>query len=121
MEKVFLGFPPLPKALRRISELEDAKYEALLAEIGGPNAFSMAEPRVAAIANSLGDDEGDVLELLESLDFLYDRCREWETADEDFGPPLRSFLRTTRLWGVLEPKAEASFAPSQSCSSPTRA
>lgn len=109
MEEVFFGFPPLPKALQRVSELEDAQYDTLLAEIGGPNGFSLAEPRVTAVANSLARDENEVLDLLQSLDFLYDRCREWETADDDFGPPLRSFLRATRLWGTLGPNADASF------------
>jgi hypothetical protein len=109
MEKLFLGFPPLPKALQRISELEDAQYKALLAEIGGGKGFSVAEPRVTAVAGLLGSDESEILDLLQSLDFLYDRCREWETDDEDFGPPLRSFLRGTRLWGALGSNADASF------------
>jgi hypothetical protein len=64
---------------------------------------------VTAVAKSLGSDESAILDLLESLDFLYDRCREWETGDENFAPPLRSFLRGTRLWGALGPDAEASF------------
>ena len=109
MDNIFFGFPPLPKALQRISELEDAQYEALLAETGGPNGFSVAEPRVTAVAESLESDESDVLNLLQSLDFLYDRCREWETGDEGFGAPLRSFLRATRLWGALGPDAESVF------------
>ena len=109
MDNVFFGFPPLPKALQRISELEDAHYEALLAETGGPNGFSVAEPRVTAVAESLESDESDVLNLFQTLDFLYDRCREWETGDEGFGAPLRSFLRATRLWGALGPNAESVF------------
>jgi hypothetical protein len=109
MDEVFFGFPPLPRALQRVSELEDAQYEALLAEICGPNGFSLAEPRVTAVAKALGSNEGEVLDVLQSLDFLYDRCREWETDDEDYAPPLRSFLRATRLWGALGSSADASF------------
>jgi hypothetical protein len=110
MNNVFMGFPPLPRALERISELEDAQYEALLAEVGGPNGFSWADPRVHAMVESVGArNETEVLDLLQSLDFLYDRCREWETGDEDFRPLLRSFLRASRLWGALGQNADASF------------
>jgi hypothetical protein len=65
--------------------------------------------RVTAVAECLESDESDVLNLLQSLDFLYDRCREWETGDEGFGAPLRSFLRATRLWGALGADAESVF------------
>jgi hypothetical protein len=103
MDRLFLGFPPLPKALERILELDDTQLEKLQAEVSGPEGFGIDDSRALRLAQLLPlDDEVEAVDLLESLEFLYDRCREWEGRERaDFRQQLRAFLRATRLWKSL--------------------
>lgn len=111
MDTIFLGFPPLPRALERIADLTEDQYDVLHAEVAGPEGLGCTETRLEQLTDAVGGiEESEIVDLLNSLSFLYARCREWDKEEEDdTQSALRSFLKATHLWQNLGERPEAGF------------
>lgn len=97
MEEFFLGFPPLASSFETLAGLNDEDYSFLLAEVRGPNAFARDISRCSQLAEKVQLEIHQIFHLLVSLQFLYDRCRDWEKSDKSIESELLEFLEITQL------------------------
>lgn len=108
--KTAMRIPPLPRALKLLSKLDDAQFGLIRDEVSGPNGFSVTKTRSESLARQLNAASGsEIDDILASLEFLYERSRDWGD-DSDPIDVARTFLKTTNLWSDLGEHADTVFA-----------
>jgi hypothetical protein len=105
-----LGVPPLPTAIQTIAGLAEDKFATLRASVSGPEGFDRTMDRCEALAKDLQEeDSSKIFALLASLSFLYNGVRDWSEEGDEPSEVLRSFLKSTGLWGRLGDDPGQSF------------
>jgi hypothetical protein len=102
----FFNYSSLVSCVETISRLDDEQYATLLEATSSADAYDHSPTRCNELAKKLnGDfDASKIFRLLVSLEFLYDRLREWESQERDGDKSLREFLEITDLLEKLEPE-----------------
>lgn len=110
MDETFFPYMPLPDSLEQIAKLREEKFKLLFETVSGPQGFERSLERCASLAESLGEgNASDAFHLLSSINFLYRRCRNWETSERDVSAALREFLGVTDLQSAFGDNFEAGF------------
>jgi hypothetical protein len=94
-------YPPLPEALKAIAALSPQAFEALRADVASAQAYTFSQKRCKALADILGLQYKQVYVVLSSVNFLYERFREWRGDDDKTEDVVREFLDATGLGDQL--------------------
>ena len=99
----FFNYAGLVESLKIVTELSDGQLEDLKEAVSGNDGYNHSLSRCGALAKRLGGtlDASKVFHLLVSLEFLYDRSREWEDKEGDGTKSLQEFLEITGLIETL--------------------
>jgi hypothetical protein len=118
----FVGLPPVPRALRLLTGLNPDQFEELARAVASRNAFSSDWERATQLAAELGvSDPGDIVTILSSLEFLYDRTHNLAAAPSESTSALQDFLRLSGLWSSLGENPDAGFKRLQTLLAPNAA
>lgn len=100
----FFNYSSLLSAVEAISRLNEEQYATLRGAASSVDGYDHPLSRCNEIAKELGGDfdASKVFQLLISLEFLYDRLREWESQERDGGKSLREFLEVTGFLKQLD-------------------
>jgi hypothetical protein len=90
-------FPELHVALRTIVSLNDEQYKVPQEAISGPEGFAVTAERCRVLATRLQTGSPQVATLISSLEFLYQRSREWVSQRRDVLTALRDFFSLADL------------------------
>lgn len=106
-DNAFFPWPPLGTAVEQLASLGDREYLELKDEIRGPSGLDRDLPRLERIRHLLGDrvEIHEVFSLLASLEFFYDRVREWRE-EGDGASPSAQLATMLRVSGVLTKAGE---------------
>lgn len=96
-----LALPPLPVALRWITEFDEATIGALGRRLQEPEAFVLGREKREALHAELGLDHSQVDQLISSLEFLYDHVHHSAADEAEPAEALRGFVQKSGLWSYL--------------------
>ena len=98
-----LWFPEFPAALRAIVSFNDVQFNTLHETVMGPEGFDVSVERCETLAKKLQAklDVRELVTLFSSLQFLYQRSREWVSQNREVISALREFLFFSGLQGNL--------------------
>jgi hypothetical protein len=102
MEDLFFGYPPLPSALRQLTNLKESQVEILYQGVE-ETGFSRLLNRCKSISKKLDGElkPKEVFQIFGAIRFLYDRCRAWEAQRGEYKEQLKEFLELSGLSGEL--------------------
>src|ERR1700691_547294 len=108
----FFNYGFLVESIGLISKLDDHQFETLAKEVATATGFDHSLRRCNDLAIELGGsfEASDVFGLLASLEFLYDRAREWEKRGSDLTKSIGEFLEVSGLSTKLGPEPEEGYA-----------
>lgn len=106
-----LAETPMVSSLRDLSELDEAKFNALHSEISSAKGFQRDPQRCRELADKLQyEDASQAMLLLGSLGILYRRYKDWGAQGKNADENLKSYLQTTSLWRSLRTEPEKFFS-----------
>lgn len=92
-------FPQIAWALESIKQFSPYDYEMLLNEVTGDSGYSHDADRCRKLSSKLKEpfSAHEVFDLLTTLQFLYDRFREWEKTEKNAQKAFLDFLSLADL------------------------